>query len=107
MKSDVDAALQMCAHVRLNAREIKELAVAGRRERQSFIEHRPQRTAKPVVGRDVKPGLLSLQDFRAEFASHEISQDQFLTRTPYLQVRRKRTGKFDDSVIEKRRPHFD
>ena len=89
MEAQIGAPVEMSTHMLPDSRYLKELPVLGGCVGQRFFEHRPQRSAKPIMRRNVEAGFLSLQDLASEFAAHEIAQDYFLPFTLNLQIRRK------------------
>ena len=107
MVPQVGAPLQMRTHMSFNSRELEELPMFGGGEGQGFLEQRPERSPEPVVRGNIETRFLSCEDSRREFAAHQAAQDYLLARTLDFQAGGERVREFDNSMVEKRRPHFD
>ena len=89
MIAQVGAPVEMSLQKSFNSRELKEFAMFSGRERHGFLEQRPERSAEPVVGGNIKTDLLSIEDLRREFVAHQVPQDHLLPGTLNFHVRRK------------------
>ena len=79
----------------------------GRAVHQNFLHQRAQAAAQPIVRRNVKADFFPLQNRGWQLIAHQFFQKNLLPRTANLQRCRQRGGKFDDAMIEKRRPYFE
>jgi hypothetical protein len=70
VKAQISAPIEMSLHAGLNLRYVKEISMLGGSKCHGFFEHRPQRSAEPVVRGNVEADLLSLQNRRTQFIAH-------------------------------------
>ena len=67
----------------------------------------PQWSAQPMVGGDIEPDFLPLQDRGRQLSLHQILQNRFLAGATYLEARGQGSGELHDAMIQERGPHFD
>lgn len=85
----------------------KQAWVIGRATGQGVEQQRPERTAQPVMRRNIESHLLPPQNRRRQLVPHELFQNNLLIRSPYLELVRQSGGKFHDAMIKERWPHFE
>src|SRR5579864_1829047 len=105
MVTNICAALVMSLRQVLHAVQTKQRSMRygpGQRIRQ----HLPKRSAEPFVRGYVEADLGAGQDPGGQFVLHQILQNHFLPRAADAQIRRKRGGELDNTMIEKRRTYL-
>ena len=73
---------------------------------ERFEQQRPQNAAKPLVDRNVKADLGTMQHRVRQLLLHQAPEHVLRFRTTQLEIVGQPIGEVYDSVIEKRWPHF-
>ena len=96
----------MIADHTLDSGPVEHASAFDRLSREHSEQHRLQDRAEPMVRRDIEAFLLPREHGRRDLVTHQLAKNELQLRASYFEIVRKASGIFDDTVVEKRRAHF-
>ena len=106
MISKIRTPFQVTAKESLHYVRPEQCIVLGCTLRERLDNHGAQRSTQPLMCRNIESTFLRVSTAGGSLPLHQVLEHELLPRPANLQRRWKRSGKFHDAMIEKRRPHF-